>query len=67
MTASIHELFTGSRYGKKETKIEEVIEEEDGEVELDGQLHKRRERYSSAKCDQFNVTFLSPADLPRLQ
>jgi len=70
VTAAVHELFTGAKYGKKEekAKIEEVIEEEGNEAkEIDGQLHKRRERYASVKCDQFNVTFLSPADLPRLQ
>ena len=71
VTAALYEMFNGVKYGtREESKIEEIIEEEEEEQEdeeIDTQLHKRRELYKSVKCNNFNVSFISPLDIGRLE
>ena len=60
-------FFEPQKYQEKETaKIEEIIEENE-EIEIDTGLHKRREKYSSVKADNFSVTFISPMDVSRMK
>ena len=68
VTAALYEMFNGVKYGtREESRIEEVIEEEEEQEEIDTKLHKRRELYKSVKCDNFNVSFISPLDISRLE
>ena len=63
----IKAFFEPQKYQEKETaKIEEIIEESE-EIEIDTGLHKRREKYSSVKADNFSVTFISPMDVSRMK